>query len=524
MSTRNVLLVFIIIILFILICRDNEEEEYSLVSNFKNKLPALYQYTKNREYIKSKAFVTMKDQIGTTTDVRKLCINFKRYKDEKMDQVSAGDPFPRFVSPIDNSSTAQQAVLENINTFCSAFDFIDKQDNELEYFHKYDITPKYNYTDDELADCLQWANDKDWKVDKGDKTTDWKEEYKEDPKRQTCPFIIQDKMLRNMSESCLLSDRESNAICKSKWEQEKQTYFDINPSTGVEQLRYEYKRPYFAQWDQPKGQPCDIRDIVLIRDSETPVTFTGSACSVLSGNWIVNQYPSDHLSTLTNAKEVQVDHHVPLKNAWETGAYKWKPWQLKSYGNDLTPGHLYPIDQPSNGSKGERDVSEWLPAYVPNKCQYISDWLAVKYRYGLFLTKKEEDTIAKYITKCNTIPSYKVDKVGNSLKNIQLNPNIYEYPVPSKQDIEMVNDLKQEFCTNNQADITEEDVEDTIKALPSLIKKIKTKPNDKPDSADVNFRDQVCGSTRTIGILDNYLNKPEVKNYNNIILEPNLDL
>jgi hypothetical protein len=88
----------------------------------------------------------------------------------------------------------------------------------------------------------------------------------------------------------------------------------------------------------------------------------------------------------------------------------------------------------------------------------------------------------------------------------------------------MVNDLKQEFCTNNQADITEEDVEDTIKALPSLIKKIKTKPNDKPDSADVNFRDQVCGSTRTIGILDNYLNKPEVKNYNNIILESNLDL
>ena len=39
------------------------------------------------------------------------------------------------------------------------------------------------------------------------------------------------------------------------------------------ELKYRYRRPYFAQWDTTEKEKCDIRDLVLIRDSKENITY-----------------------------------------------------------------------------------------------------------------------------------------------------------------------------------------------------------------------------------------------------------
>lgn len=55
---------------------------------------------------------------------------------------------------------------------------------------------------------------------------------------------------------------------------------------------------------------CDTRDKVLVRDG-TGVE-TGSSCSIDSGSWL-SEYDGE---TWTQASDVDIDHMVPLKNAW----------------------------------------------------------------------------------------------------------------------------------------------------------------------------------------------------------------
>jgi hypothetical protein len=73
-----------------------------------------------------------------------------------------------------------------------------------------------------------------------------------------------------------------------------------------------YSRKMFPHWIKISGN-CDTREVVLKRDGTDVVT--SSSCVATSGSWLS---PYDGV-TWTSAHDLQIDHLVPLSNAWKVG-------------------------------------------------------------------------------------------------------------------------------------------------------------------------------------------------------------
>lgn len=150
----------------------------------------------------------------------------------------------------------------------------------------------------------------------------------------------------------------------------------VEQSTG-------YSRDFFPTWSSTRGG-CDVRDEVLIDESNTPVRY-GSGCSITSGLWI-SIYDT---RTLTDPSDVDIDHVVPLKEAWDSGAWSWTPARRVAYSNDLSDDRtLIAVSASSNRSKADKDPSNWLPQ-AGDVCRYLGDWVSVKARWGLSMDQSE---------------------------------------------------------------------------------------------------------------------------------------
>src|SRR3954463_7369087 len=88
-----------------------------------------------------------------------------------------------------------------------------------------------------------------------------------------------------------------------------------------------YDRDLFPHWITISGA-CDTRETVLKRDGSSVVT--DSACAATSGRWFS---PYDG-ATWTAASDVDIDHVVPLAEAWRSGASAWTTSKRQSYAND----------------------------------------------------------------------------------------------------------------------------------------------------------------------------------------------
>lgn len=143
----------------------------------------------------------------------------------------------------------------------------------------------------------------------------------------------------------------------------------------------------------------NTRGLVLERDSLSQVRM--GACAVQSGEW---------LDPYTNIKfyspsELQIDHLVPLRNAYMTGADKWTSQKRCLYANYLgNEIHLIPVMSHENLKKGDKLPGEYLPAYAAYKCEYIKNWLKVKMIWDLKVTPYELTGIKEQIRKnhCDT--------------------------------------------------------------------------------------------------------------------------
>ncbi len=153
---------------------------------------------------------------------------------------------------------------------------------------------------------------------------------------------------------------------------------------------------HFGTWIKiPAGQLCqNTRAKVLERDSQSEVSFAPNGCVVKLGHW---QDPySDTL--FESASAIQIDHLVPLKNAYMTGAHEWEPSKRCFYANYLhTSFHLISVSGIENIKKGDNSPAVYLP---PNKkyiCEYIKHWLQVKVIWKLRITPTEVDGIARTV-------------------------------------------------------------------------------------------------------------------------------
>lgn len=157
--------------------------------------------------------------------------------------------------------------------------------------------------------------------------------------------------------------------------------------------RHPYERSVFgAGWADLDGDCQDTRAEVLARDSLVPVA---KGCKVYRGKWL-SYY--DNL-TWTRSFEVQIDHLVPLAEAWDSGAYGWEAGTRLRYANDLGDRHaLVPTTTALNYAKLADDPSHFIPAI--SACRYILSWIAVKLRWNLSVDRPEHDAIASVAKSC----------------------------------------------------------------------------------------------------------------------------
>lgn len=155
---------------------------------------------------------------------------------------------------------------------------------------------------------------------------------------------------------------------------------------------------YFGSWTDEDGDCQNTRAEVLIQESLSVLGFRSSSnCVVDNGEW---------LDPYTNnlyyfASELDVDHVVPLYNAWQSGAYLWNDFKREEFANDMIfEDHLIAVDKQQNRQKGAKDPSEWMPANSDFHCEYVAIWIEIKYLWELTITSSEYKFLDTVISSC----------------------------------------------------------------------------------------------------------------------------
>jgi hypothetical protein len=152
-----------------------------------------------------------------------------------------------------------------------------------------------------------------------------------------------------------------------------------------------YSRDLFPHWTSSGG--CTTRQRVLIRDGIDVVV--DASCQPVAGRWFS---PYDGV-TLFSASDVDIDHVVPLAEAWRSGADSWATSRRRSFANDLYWPQLRAASDTSNQVKGDRDPASWQPRAAYH-CTYSKMWIRSKYAWGLTVDAAERSALQSMLNTC----------------------------------------------------------------------------------------------------------------------------
>jgi hypothetical protein len=159
-----------------------------------------------------------------------------------------------------------------------------------------------------------------------------------------------------------------------------------------------YDRSSFSHWRDPDRNGCDARNDTLRRDLTNLVIKSDSnGCKVLGGV-LADPYSGKNIDFVFGASLVDIDHVVALSNAWQTGAFQFTSEIRLQFAND--PLNLLAVSASLNRQKGDGDAATWLPPTKSYRCQYVARQIAVKKKYGLWITKPEKVAMSTLLAKC----------------------------------------------------------------------------------------------------------------------------
>lgn len=146
-----------------------------------------------------------------------------------------------------------------------------------------------------------------------------------------------------------------------------------------------YTRSKFKAWTDQDHDGRNTRAEVLQAESKTKVT---GRTTIKTGTWR-DWYTAQ---TFYRASELDIDHMVPLKEAWSSGAKSWSAARREAYANDLAePNTLVAVSLHANRAKGDREPRQWMPPH--NKTRYAKAWVTVKVRWSLRVDGAEKDQL-----------------------------------------------------------------------------------------------------------------------------------
>lgn len=154
-----------------------------------------------------------------------------------------------------------------------------------------------------------------------------------------------------------------------------------------------YSRARFGDGWAPEGDSCNTRDRVLQRDGHGVHTTRG--CQI-TGTWTS---PYDG-AKITVAHKLDIDHVVPLAEAWRTGARAWTPARREAFANDLKDPELVAVSAHTNRAKGDSSPDEWKPPRHAAWCLYARWWIAVKSTWRMTVTGPERMALRAMLRRC----------------------------------------------------------------------------------------------------------------------------
>ncbi|MFE6699213.1 HNH endonuclease family protein [Streptomyces sp. NPDC057718] len=162
----------------------------------------------------------------------------------------------------------------------------------------------------------------------------------------------------------------------------------------TEEDRTGYSRSSFKHWNSgdDAADGCNTRAEVLI--AEAVVTPTMEAgCKLTGGTW-VSYYDGQQV---TSAGAVDIDHMVPLAEAWDSGASEWTAVRREAYANDQGSAvSLVAVTARSNRQKSDQDPADWMPPSPEAQCRYVGEWVSTKLRWDLTADDRELQALKVY--------------------------------------------------------------------------------------------------------------------------------
>jgi hypothetical protein len=154
-----------------------------------------------------------------------------------------------------------------------------------------------------------------------------------------------------------------------------------------------YDRDLFPHWSS-QGDGCDTREAVLQRDGEG--VEVDADCYPTAGSW-TSPYDGERW---TVPSDVDIDHVVPLAEAWASGAGAWTMEEREAFANDLDRPQLLAVTDNVNQEKSDQDPAEWLPPVESYHCAYVTAWIEVKHDYQLSVDEAEKQALDEALSSC----------------------------------------------------------------------------------------------------------------------------
>lgn len=159
-----------------------------------------------------------------------------------------------------------------------------------------------------------------------------------------------------------------------------------------------YEREHWPHWVDMDGDCLDTRQAVLAAESLEPVRLSTDGCRVASGLWR-DVYTGE---TFRDPSDLDVDHFVPLAEAYRSGGREWSQERRAAFANDTDDARsLIAVSAAANRAKGDKGPEEWLPPARSYHCLYAANWVAVKVRWALSMDEQERMTVGNILRDCS---------------------------------------------------------------------------------------------------------------------------